>query len=181
MLAVASLVLSACGAEAQAPAAPPPDLLEGMEAAAPTQLDIADLADDAADPRPLAALLEEAGFEAAVERSFSGGAAEIRRVDVWIVRFSTPDGADRYATWLGAHAGDVIGGAELLGSMAEPPGASILLHEPSGCCPKETNVVLTTWQEGSVAIRVVVAGPGASKATATPVAVAVYRWREQVR
>jgi hypothetical protein len=160
------------------PAAPPPDLLDGMRAGAPLELRIVDVVADAAGDASLTSLLEDAGFATGIERGFSGGVAEVRRVDVWILRFGTPEGADRYTRWLSSHVDDVIGKARVVGALKIPPGTVIHLHRPSGCCPKETNVALATWLEGDEVVRVLIAGPGASKETAISVALAVHAWRE---
>lgn len=135
-----------------------------------------DVAADAVDPAELRALLDDAGFESAVQRAFTRPHGSIRRVDVRVLRFATEDGAERYLAWLRGHVDEVIGEAHPATELQVPP-TTLFLHVPSGCCPKETPIVLAAWRDGSDVVRVLVVGPDAD-GRATGFVTAVERWWE---
>jgi hypothetical protein len=157
---VAAAWLMACGEGATPPQPPAPDAIARLQASDAVEVDIGDVAADADDDDSLTALLEEAGFEAAIERSYAGGDGAIRHVEVRVVRFATPDGADRYRSWLETHAPEVIGAADPASALAAASTA-VFVHEPNACCPRETAVALAVWRRGRDVFRVVITGPGA--------------------
>ena len=136
-----------------------------------------DVASDALDAGELRALLQDAGFESAVERSYSGPNRAVRRVDVRVVRFSTEDGAERYLSWLQDHVEEVIGQADPAAALETPP-TSVFLHLPGGCCPRDPSVALAAWRDGRDVLRVIVSGPGADGDTASTFIVSIERWWE---
>lgn len=120
------------------------------------------VAADAIDASALASLLEAAGFERAVERSYAGRSSGIRRVVVRVVRFETTAGAERYLAWLRSHPSEVIGAATTVpGDRDVGP---IFIHEPGGCCPKELPLAMGAWRLEREVVRVIVAGPAADGA-----------------
>ena len=135
-----------------------PDELGGLRAAATVELDAERVAADALDPAELASLLADAGFESAIERTYTGPSAGIRRIAVRVLRFGTPEGAERYLRWIRAHASEIIG--ELAGTVQSEAGL-VFIHEPGGCCAKELPLAMGAWRSRREVIRVVVAGPAA--------------------
>ena len=176
-LAIVGLALAACGSETAPPPAPPEDAVQGLRAATAIALASDDVAAEAIDPIKLQTVLDEAGFESAIQRTFARPRGSIRRVDVRVVRFSTEDGAQRYLAWLQDHVEDVIGDADPATEL-QVPRATLFLHLPSGCCPKETPIVLAAWRDGLDVVRVLVAGPGADGRAATGFVTEVERWWE---
>jgi hypothetical protein len=176
-VAVVGLALLACGSRAVPPPTPPESALSGLRAAAAVELAIDEIASDAVDVDELSALLDDAGFQAAVSRSYSRPHGGIRRVDVRVVRFATEEGAERYLTWIESHAEDVIGDASAATGL-QIPRASLFLHLPGGCCPKETTVVLAAWRDGQDVVRVLLAGPGADGRATAGYVIEVQRWAE---
>lgn len=169
--------LGGCGPEATPPPAPPDDAVQGLRATATVELASDDVAADAVDPTELRAMLDDAGFESAVQRAYTRPHGSIRRVDVRVVRFSTEEGAERYLAWLRDHVDEVIGDADPAKELRVPP-TTLFLHLPSGCCPKETPIVLAAWRDGLDVVRVLVAGPGADGRAATGFVTEVERWWE---
>jgi hypothetical protein len=144
-----------------------------LRPAPPVELTAQQLAAEATDPGQLAALLDDAGFETAVVRSYAGGpAAAVRRADIRVIRFGSPAGAERYLSWLSEHASDLVGDA----TRSVSRGVALYLHEPTGCCAKETGVALAAWRHGREVIQVLVAGPGADDAAARRIIGPVRRW-----
>lgn len=152
LLATAALS-AACADAPSGVEAALPDELGGLRAAATVELDAERVAADA-----LASLLADAGFEGATERTYTGPSAGIRRIAVRVLRFGTPDGAERYLRWTRAHASEIIG--ELAGTVQSEAGL-VFIHEPGGCCAKELPLAMGAWRSGREVIRVVVAGSAA--------------------
>jgi hypothetical protein len=175
--ALVGLTLLACSAQAVPPPTPSETAVSGLRAAAAVELALDEIASDAVDVAELRALLDDAGFQAAVSRSYSKLRGAVRRVDVRVVRFATEDGAERYLAWLESHAEDIIGDASPA-TGPEIPRASLFLHLPGGCCPKETPVVLAAWRERHDVVRVLVAGPSADVSAAAEYVADVQRWWE---
>jgi hypothetical protein len=135
-----------------------PDGLGRLRAAPAVELDAERVAADALDAQALASLLADAGFEAAVERTYSGPGSQIRRVAVRVIRFEDLAGAERYLSWLRTHADEVIGE---LAATVDTDAGPVFVHEPGGCCPKELPLAMAAWRAGSEVIRVILAGPAA--------------------
>jgi hypothetical protein len=167
--AITALVASACATGATTPPAPPSDLVPGLESGSVRTLTTEDLAADAFAPDDLARLLERAGLRGAIERSYAGGRAEIRRVRVRIARFGSPTGADRYLGWLDRFDEQLIGENEVVAALTIPPGTVVRLHRPEGCCAKELPVALAAWRVGTDVMVVTVSGPGVDGDTAVSV------------
>jgi len=176
-VAIVGLALLACGSQAVPPPTPPENAVSGLRAATAVELALEEVASDAVDVAELRTLLDDAGFQAAVSRSYSRPHGAVRRVDVRVVRFATEDGAERYLTWIESHAEDVIGDASPATGL-QIPRASLYLHLPEGCCPKETPIVLAAWRQGRDVVRVLVAGPGADGRAIAGLVVEVQRWAE---
>jgi hypothetical protein len=152
-------LLVACGGDAvSAPTIAAGPLPAGV--ARPLTAD--DLANDAVDRSQLLSLLEDAGFGSANEVVGADRAAGIHQAAARVVAFDDDDGAESYLTWLGDHAGEVIGEAEVVGEI-HPPGADrtigVFRHEPGDCCPKATVAYLTAWRDDALVITLQLAGP----------------------
>lgn len=158
MICVGVLV-AACGREA-IPRAALPAQIERFRSASLTELDAQDVAAEAIDRTALADVLDAAGFESAVRRSYSGTGPGIRRIEVLLLRFGSGSGATRYLEWQRGHVSDIIGDAEVPPEH-ELDGIPIYVHLPDGCCPKEQVVALAAWRDGPYVARALVAGPDA--------------------
>lgn len=121
------------------------------------ELDAEMLSANALDQAELRAALEESGFEAASQRTWTDPEHD-RRALVLVAAFEDPDGAQTYLAWLHAHVGDQIGRASPRTAQGAPDGATIFVHEPSGCCPKESRVYLIPWRAGTTVISLEVSG-----------------------
>ncbi len=176
---VLALAMTACGTEPSRPMAPPPDVLGSATTTRTSTLDIAAIAADAVGEAELTAILEDAGVESAIERWFTAGPA-IRRLQVRIVRFEDARGAETYIRWLESHVEDVIGDADAVSDSETLAATSLFLHEADPCCPKETNVALAAWRDGTEVVRVLVAGPGADVVATTEYVDNVRYWLSTV-
>ncbi|HEX5950209.1 MAG TPA: hypothetical protein VFZ96_04355 [Actinomycetota bacterium] len=163
-MASASVLLAACGRE-DIPGSALPAQVSGFRSASVTAIDAERLAAEAVDPEELGSVLDAAGFTSAVERSYTSTLPAIRRVDAILARFESDAGATRYLDWLGDHASELIGRAELA-TEHRLDGVPIYIHLPDGCCPKEQVVALAAWRDGPYVARAVVAGPDADGAAA---------------
>jgi hypothetical protein len=160
-MAIAAIGLAACAGRADLPEPPSSNAVAGLRGSAAVEIDLGEIAADAVDDVALAALLDDAGFEAAIERSYAGGSGgAIRHVEVRIARFATADGAERYRSWLADHARDVIGTSAPAPALA-PPSTLVFVHEPDACCPRETATALAVWRLGREVTRVLISGPDA--------------------
>jgi hypothetical protein len=161
MVAVA---LAACASAPPAPAyvppAAPPDEIAGFSSTTTTVLGAADVASEAVDTGVLSDLLDAAGFESGVRRSYVGAGLSIRRLDVRVLRFETSAGAASYLEWLQGHVADLIGDAERSDQL-EFRDVSVFVHVPDACCPREPAVALAAWRRERDVVRVIVAGPAA--------------------
>jgi hypothetical protein len=171
-IVVVALTLLGCAGRATAPDPPPPGAVPDLRAAAAVELGSDELAEAVGGGGGIATLLGAAGFESAVERTYSGGTGGIRRVNVRVVRFDSVGGAERYRSWVSAHASALIGSA----SPAPFDGATLFLHVPTGCCPHETASALAAWRHGRDVVHVVVVGPEADDAATGEVVESVRRW-----
>lgn len=158
-MTAASVVLAACG-RAEIPNTALPAQVSGFRSGSATRIDAEQIATEAIDREQLASVLDTAGFASAIERSYTSTSPGIRRVEAVLMRFDSDGGAARYLDWLGDHASELIGRAELA-TEHRVPGVPIYIHLPGGCCPKEQVVALAAWREGAYVARAVVAGPDA--------------------
>lgn len=163
-VASASVLLAACGRE-EIPGGALPTDVSGLRSAGVTRIDAERLAAEALEPESLADVLDAAGFASAVERSYISTLPGVRRLDAVLIRFGSEAGAARYLDWLGDHASDLIGRADLA-TEHRLDGVPIYIHVPDGCCPKEQVVALAAWRDGPYVARVLVAGPDADGAEA---------------
>lgn len=161
-----ALVLASCASSPTAAGSPPPTIpaLDLSGAGTARTLGAVAIAEQARQPAALQALLRDAGMDVAAERTWADRTAEVRIVTVRAVRFASPDGARRFAEWLGVHGAELIGGG-VADDPLGPMDAQVHHHEPDACCPnKDTTWFLSAWQEGSVVWTVQIGGPGADRA-----------------
>jgi hypothetical protein len=157
---LALLVLVGCSASVA-----PPTIAAGPIASADVSrsLSAEDLAADAVDRAELLRVLDDAGFGAARELAGADRAAGIHRAAARAIAFADADGAGTYLAWLGDHADEILGTAEVVGTV-EPAAADdrieVFRHEPGDCCPKATVTYFTAWRDDDVVITLELAGPG---------------------
>ena len=138
----------------------PPSEVGGLTPATTTPVTAEDLAREAVDAETLSGILDVAGFQAGVRRSYAGNGRAIRRVEVGVLSFESSDGASIYLAWLRANVADLIG--EVRGADKILFGDSpLFVHLPDGCCPREPAVALAAWSQGPQVVRVLVAGAAA--------------------
>ena len=118
------------------------------------------LASDASDPRSLASLLEDAGFRAGSERTYSGPGEGFSLAVTRVLAFDDPDGAEAYLDWLREHPTDLIGDAEMVDPLDLPGAPFLTVHLPNGCCPKEVPIYLSAWRRGPSVVSLRVSGRG---------------------
>jgi hypothetical protein len=131
----------------------------GLQAGGTVRLEIDALAEDAVQPEALRALLDRAGLEGAVERTFVGSEA-LRSVTARIVDFTSERGAREYLGWLEEHAADLLGESEEEAGidLANGASASAFTAVPGGCCPKAMTTSLAVWQRGTRVLTVLAVG-----------------------
>jgi hypothetical protein len=155
----AVFVLVGCAAPVSAPT-----IAAGPIASAEASRDLTaeDLAADAVDRPALLSLLEDAGFAAGRELAGADRSSGIYRAAARAIAFEEEDGAETYLAWLGDHAGEVIGAAEVVGTI-EPASndgsVEVFRHEPGDCCPKATVNYFAAWRDGDVVVTLELAGP----------------------
>jgi hypothetical protein len=159
---VVVLTLAACAGTSLTPHAVPPADVGGLAPAAISRVTAEDVAAEAVDTDVLSGVLDIAGFQAGVRRTYVGGAPAIRRVDVRILNFESSDGAAMYLDWLRANITDLIGDVEdspktVFGDVP------VYIHVPDGCCPREPAVALAAWSQGPQVVRVSIAGASADE------------------
>jgi hypothetical protein len=152
-------VLGGC-AEREA-AAPPPALgaftLPGMSASE-RALDAEAVAADAPDGAALRAALEDTGFRAGTERTYTGGGGRaFTRVVVRSLGFGDAAAADGFLAWLGEHASAAVPAAAPA-ALGVPTGVVVIAHEPDGCCPREAPIYLAAWRRGAEVLTVRASG-----------------------
>jgi hypothetical protein len=138
----------------------PPSDVGGLAPATTTLVTAEDVATEAVDADALSGILDIAGFQAGVRRSYAGGGRAIRRVEVRVLDFESSDGASMYLAWLRANVADLIGDVRdtertLFGDVP------LYIHLPDGCCPREPAVALAAWSQGPQVVRVLVSGAAA--------------------
>jgi hypothetical protein len=135
-------------------------VIAGFSPTTTTVLGAADVASEAVDADVLSDLLETAGFESGVRRSYIGAGLSIRRLDVRVLRFQSSAGAASYLEWLRGHVADLIGDVDPSEEL-RVRGVPVFVHVPDGCCPREPAVALAAWLRARDVVRVIVAGPAA--------------------
>lgn len=157
---VIALTLTACAGTSLTPHAVPPGDVGGLAPAATSVVTAEDVAAEAVDTEVLSVVLDIAGFQAGVRRSYAGNGRSIRRVEVRILNFGSADGASIYLAWLRANVADLIG--EVRSSEKTLFGdVPLHVHLPDGCCPREPAVALAAWSQGPQVVHVLVAGAAA--------------------
>lgn len=147
----------------------PSDALPGYVVHA-SGIDAATLAADALDPASLDDVLIGAGFETGIERRFTARWKPLTEVVARALRFASPDGANAYLAWLGAHGADVLGSQTQASDAPSLSDAIAFTHAPCTSCTKDTVQYFAAWTHGRYALTLLVGGPRAGRSTATPLA-----------
>jgi hypothetical protein len=108
-----------------------------------------ELANEVTHPDELRAVLDEAGFAAAEQRSFGGGTGAFSRVLARGLAFETDAGASAFVEWFADRAPEEIITSERIFPSGVPDGVVVFRHEPDGCCHNDVPVYLAAWQRGS--------------------------------
>jgi hypothetical protein len=114
-----------------------------------TTVDEDHLANEVTHPDEMRALLTDAGFLRAAQRSFGGGTGAFSRVLARALVFDGDAGASAFMTWFGDAAPEEIITAERIDPAGVPEGVVVFRHLPSGCCHNDVPVFLAAWQRGS--------------------------------
>ncbi len=156
--AVVLLLAAACASDAvprDTPASVPPRLLL-PDSAVPrmsgdtTPVDVDRLASEVTHPDELRAVLAEAGFSRAAQRSFGGGPGRpFSRVLSRGLTFADAAGAAAFVAWFADHAPAEIITSERIDPADVPDGVVVFRHLPDGCCHNDVPVFLAAWQHGS--------------------------------
>lgn len=154
------LTLAGCAGSSLTPPVVPPSEVGGLTPTTTTLLTAEDVAAEAVDAEALSGILDVAGFEGGVRRSYAGDGRAIRRVEVGVLSFESNDGASTYLAWLRSNVADLIGEVRSLDKtlFGDVP---LVVHLPDGCCPREPAVALAAWSRGPQVVRVLVAGAAA--------------------
>ena len=156
---IALMVVAACARPAS-----PPTIPADAVPSVPTRIrtiDAATLANDAIDREGFLALLDEAGFVAATERSGTDRPHGLDRVIVRALAFDSAEGASTALAWFRAHASDILGSAEQVSEIQVDgvgEAVPVFRHTPSDCCPKATVAYLAAWREDTTVITLEMAG-----------------------
>ena len=121
-------------------------------------VDVDRLANEVVHPDELRALLDEAGFSSAAQRSFGGGEGAFSRVLARGLTFETDAGAAAFVEWFGHNAHEEIISAERISPAVVQDGVVVFRHLPDGCCHNEVPVYLAAWQRGSSVLYLHVGG-----------------------
>jgi hypothetical protein len=155
-----ALIVTGCAGSSLTPPGAPPSEVGRLTRATTTLVTAEDVAMEAVDAEALSGILDVAGFQGGVRRSYAGNGRAIRRVEVGVLTFESNDGASAYLAWLRANVADLIGEVQsadrtLFGDVP------LFVHLPDGCCPREPAVALAAWSQGPQVVRVLVAGAAA--------------------
>jgi hypothetical protein len=145
--------------ESPAPTAGPP-LVAGLERATRV-VDLDTVAADALEPRALARLLDEAGYEIGLEDEYSGRTKLYAHVIARRLEFERTEGAARYVAWLRRNAADLLGTAKPASAFEAGDG---FLTRDAGCgCHSDLPTFLAAWREGSIVRTLLADGPGVDR------------------
>jgi hypothetical protein len=161
LAAILLVPLVGCAGTSLTPHAVPPSDVGGLAPATTSIVTAEDVAAEARDASVLSGILNFAGFQAGVRRSYVGGGPAIRRVDVRIFNFESSDGASIYLQWLRAHVTDLIGDVRDPSKKLFGGDVPLYVHVPDACCPREPAVALAAWGQGPQVVRVLIAGASA--------------------
>jgi hypothetical protein len=123
-----------------------------------SSVDADGLTNEVAHPDELRAVLEEAGFSNAEQRSFGGGTGAFSRVLARGIAFDDDDGAASYLEWFADNAGEEIITSERISPAGVPVEVIVFRHRPDGCCHNDVPVYLAAWQRGSSVLYLHVGG-----------------------
>jgi hypothetical protein len=112
-------------------------------------VDADDLANEVTHPDDLRAMLDDAGFSAAAQRSFGGGTGSFSRVIARGIAFDTVAGAADFVAWFGDHAPQEFITSERISPATVPGEVVVFHHRPDGCCHNDVPVFLAAWQRGT--------------------------------
>ena len=157
------LLAAGCGSadaeSSQAAAAPEPGplLVEGLRRETRV-VDRDTLAADALEPRALARLLDEAGYNIGLEEEYAGRTKLYAHVVSRRLEFARADGAASYIAWLRANAADLLGKAKP--AVDFDIGADGFLTRDEGCgCHSDFPTFLAAWRDGSIVQTLLADGP----------------------
>ena len=155
-----ALIVTGCAGSSLTPPSEPPSNVGGLTPTTTTLLTAEDVATEAVDAEALSGILDVAGFQGGVRRSYAGNGRAIRRVEVGVLTFESNEGASTYLAWLRANV------ADLIGEVRSPDktlfdDVALIVHLPDGCCPREPAVAFAAWSRGPQVVRVLVAGAAA--------------------
>jgi hypothetical protein len=149
---IASIALSPCAQESVSiPAGLPARVLPGMDMEVEI-LGAPSVARDALDPPTLERLLEDGGYVSGRQQLFSGAGERFSLAIARVLVFGSPAGAGRYVEWLRTHPEDLLGTAEMLDPLDLPGSPFLMVHRPTGCCPKEVPIYLSAWRRGATVL-----------------------------
>lgn len=164
---IVAIVLAACSGPS-GPAAPgatthdPPGLLPASAfprmTSVRSSVGVDEMANEVAHPDELRAVLDDAGFASAAQRSFGGGTGTFSRVLARGLAFDTHAGAAAFLAWFGDNAHEEIITAKRISPGGVPDGAVVFEHEPDGCCHNDVPVYLAAWPRGSSVLYLHVGG-----------------------
>ena len=142
---------------------PPPPLLPvsalSRMTAETSAVDVDHLADEVTHPDELRAVLTDAGFARAAQRSFAGGTGRpFSRVVSRGLTFSDEAGAAEFVAWFADRAPAEIITSERIDPAGVPEGVVVFRHLPDGCCHNDVPVFLAAWQRGSSVLYLHVGG-----------------------
>jgi hypothetical protein len=159
--AVVALATVACASDAVPGAAPVsgpappllPDSALSRMTSETTPVDADRLANEVAHPDDLRAVLADAGFVRAAQRSFGAGTGRpFSRVLARGLAFGDEAGAAAFVTWFAEHAPAEIIRSERIDPVGVPDGVVTFRHLPDGCCHNDVPVFLAAWQRGSTVL-----------------------------
>jgi hypothetical protein len=155
LLAVVSVALVACAEQAEPPS------IRANVFDAPSRarvLDVATLVEDMSDAR-LESVLDDAGFAAGAERTWTDRQSDVWRTVVQGFRFDSPEGAHTYLAWIEANPSLLIGPAS---QVPGPGGVLVYEHEPDDCCPnKDVPGAMAVSADGDLVWIATIMGPAA--------------------
>lgn len=123
-----------------------------------TPVDADRIANEVAHPDDLRALMDDAGFVRARQRSFAGGTGAFSRALSRGLAFGDEAGAARFVRWFAEHAPAEIITSEPIAPDGLPDGIVAFRHLPDGCCHNDVPVFLAAWQRGSSVLYLHVGG-----------------------
>lgn len=153
LLVGTAAVLVACSTASPLPPLPANVAPDGAQT---RSVDASILVDEASEPS-LADVLDDARFETGREWTWTDRQGEVWRTVVRVLRFRSPDGADRYLEWVDGNVASLIGPAQ-----ATEGTPFVYVHDPSDCCPNKGGPqALAAAADGALVWTVTLSGPAA--------------------